>query len=141
MGLVLSPQPEAEDVLLQWMRIEPAPTDDADAPAHAQPAVLEALVRLGRDDAGPYLASTLPVEFGEFRVEVLGVPVSDLRWELNASVANDEDGAMTVRCRLDPSLQIDQSVFYPAQPNVLLLQRARDSADEQRIPLFVPLAR
>ena len=141
MGLVLSPQPEAEDLLLQWMRIQSAPADDSGAPEHAQPAVLEALVRLGYDGDGPYLASTLPAGFEDFRVEVLGVPVSDLRWDLNASVILEDDGSTTVRCRLDPSLAVLDAVFYPEQPNVLLLQRGSGGEDEQRIPIAAPLGR
>jgi hypothetical protein len=141
MGLVLSPQPESPDVLLQWMRIESAPADEAGGAAAAQPAALEALVRLGVDADGPYLSSTLPAGFDEFRVEVLGVPVSDLRFDLNVDVRQEDDGTTTVRCRLDPSLQVRDAVFYPAQPNVLLLQRAAGSVDEQRVPLLAPLAR
>jgi hypothetical protein len=105
MGLVLSPQPEAEDVLLQWMRIEAAPADDADSPPHAQPAVLEALVRLGYDGrAVPGLHAPGRLR----RLPGRSAGRARLRPALGPERQRHAGGrrlSTTVRCHLDPSLE------------------------------------
>lgn|GEM_PF-922471 len=139
LGLVLDWRPETPDMVLQWMRV-PAPLvpDEAQPPA---PAVLETLVRLGAGADGPFLSSTLPEGFDEFRVSVLGVTIADLRFALNTRVSHDESGATTVTCRLDPALVLHAALFYPEHPNVLVVQRAAGGADEQRVPIDIPLER
>lgn len=138
LGLVLAWRPEESDTVLQWMRVAPSARDEDELPA---PAALEALVRLGVDEDGPYLSSTLPEGFDEFRVQVLGVTIADLKFALNTRVTTHGSGATTVTCRLDPALVLHAALFYPEHPNVLLLQRAAGDVEEQRVPILIPLER
>jgi hypothetical protein len=111
------------------------PTDDGDPDA----AELEAFVRLGVDEAGPYIASTLADGFDAFRVTVHGVVVADLGWQLNTRVTTNERGWSTITARLDPSLRLSEAVAYDVDPNVLLVQRPVGApSGEFRLPLGVP---
>jgi hypothetical protein len=125
----------SRDLVLQWVRVEAREAGDK-PPA---PATDETLLRLGRDEQGAFLSSTLLFGFRDFRVEVLGVPVADLRGGLNVRSSVDERGATTLVCRLDPALAVDEAVFYGARPELLVLQHGAGDADDQRIPIAVPL--
>jgi hypothetical protein len=146
MGAYRRPTAEEPAATIQWLQLGPGvqpgpahllalPTDDGDPDA----AELEAFVRLGVDEAGPYIASTLADGFDAFRVTVHGVVVADLGWQLNTRVTTNERGWSTITARLDPSLRLSEAVAYDVDPNVLLVQRPVGApSGEFRLPLGVP---
>ena len=71
----------------------------------------------------PFVASTLPGGFEQFRVELGGLVVGDLVQCLNAEVTTGADGWTTVRCRLDPAVHLEGAVLYDPVPNLVVTQR------------------
>jgi hypothetical protein len=149
MGAFRRPTADEPSAVIQWLRLrpgtEPGPDhllalpddgDDADA------AALEAHVRLGVDEAGPYIASTLPGGFDAFRVTVHGVVVADLDWQLNARSTVNDRGWSTVTARLDPGLLVREAVAYDVDANVVHVQRPLEApGGEFRLPLGIARAR
>lgn len=149
MGAFRRPTADEPSAVIQWLRLRPGvepgpdhllalPEDGGDADA----ATLEALVRLGVDEAGPYIASTLPGGFDAFRVTVHGVVVADLGWQLNARATVNDRGWATVTARLDPGLLVREAVAYDVDANVVLVQRPLEvPGGEFRLPLGIARAR
>ncbi|MHC5210160.1 MAG: hypothetical protein ACYTG2_05520 [Planctomycetota bacterium] len=146
MGAFRRPTAEEPAATVQWLRLGPGTEPEMDhllaLPATdggPDGAELEALVRLGVDASGPYLASTLPGGFDAFRVTVHGVVVADLGWQLNTRVTTNASGWSTITVRLDPGLRLAEVVAYDVDPNVLLVQRAVGGpGGEFRLPLGIP---
>jgi hypothetical protein len=121
--------PEAAATLLQ-------PGAGADDVAGAP---VEASLLLGRDDGGPFVASTLPGPFEQFRVELDGVVVADLATALGVETSSAPDGSITVRCRLDAALAVEQAVLYDPAPNLIVSQRPLGQPPGGRWPFRVPI--
>lgn len=123
--------PEAASTLLQS-----AAGPGADLEASGAP--VEARLVLGREQDGPFVCSVLQGGFEQFRVEVGGTVVADLVQSLNAEVSTDADGWSTVRCRLDPGLDVGQAVLYDPDPNLVISQSPLGRSGGGRWPFRVP---
>ena len=127
---------------LEWIVIGPdvaatlvQPGSDADEVAGAP---VEARLRLGRDAGGPFVASTLLGGFEQFRVELDGAVLADLASGLGVETVSASDGLITVRCRLDAALAIEQAVLYDPAPNLVVSQRPLGRPPGGRWPFRVP---
>ena len=94
---------------------------------------------LGRDDGGPFVDSTLLGGFEQFRDVLDGVVLADLAGGLGVETVSASDGMITVRCRLDAALAIEQAVLYDPAPNLVVSQRPLGRPPGGRWPFRVPI--
>jgi len=96
----------------------------------AADARVEAYLRVGRDEAGVYLSSSMPGPFERFRVELDGFVVADLSRGRNAEVDRDEHGWWMVTCRMPEELDPSGLVVHHPDANVVVSQRMARSASD-----------
>lgn len=91
----------------------------------ASDARVEAVVELGEDAAGVFVRSALPDGFDAFRVEFDGELVADLsRGDAGLSVGRDEQGWVTIECRLPWLKGLRSLVLFDPRADLVIAQRA-----------------
>jgi hypothetical protein len=144
MGVLREQSPPEPALTLEWIVVAPEAAatllqsaSGSEGELDASRAPLEARVVLGRDGDGPFVASTLPGGFEQFRVELGGLVVGDLVQCLNVEVTTGADGWATVRCRLDPAVRLEGAVLYDPVPNLVVTQRPQNRPGGGRWPFRV----
>ncbi len=103
-------------------------------------AIVEAYLRLGVDDEGSYIVSSLPMEFASFQVEVDGNVIASLGRDVGVVALPQAGSWSTLVVRLPGRARWDVARVYHEDANVVVSQSVAD-APEVRVSMRVPFVR
>ena len=120
-----------------WEGIHPLEAGE-DGRLPTEQAEVEAWIQIGRDGRGTWLRSLHPQGLRQLRVSLDGVLLADLARDLNTDVSRDDEGWMTVLCRLPGALRLEGMLLFDDEANLVVTQQAEaEGAPQLQFPLRV----